>query len=351
MKVYTFGAAQDTPVEFLYSLRSEHRDPVFQQFIDRHPWQETKKITDCDIAIFPYKAFNPENLQRNDNCFMAVQTAKAYNKPILIDATSDCDASLELPSAQVLRFGLYRTLQQPYETERPYWFPKHTYEDLLSLPITPVNQPIVGFCGTTSSIGKLFKVGKALPLAVSKKLLSQGKFAKTIDIRIKKGMSHTLRAKCLEALTKDPRVTDLFDITNQLQDYYNPANLNRKLLEQKFITNMGGCLYNLCVRANGNYTSRFYMALIAGRIPLVLDTDGIFPWEEKLHMVKVPVQQLERIGDFVLEHFERYSDRALMSMQQENREVYQKYMAPHKFIPNFIESVIDRQKDQLLLTR
>ncbi len=105
---------------------------------------------------------------------------------------------------------------------------------------------------------------------------------------------------------------------------------------------MGGCLYNLCVRANGNYTSRFFMTLIAGRIPLVLDTDCVFPWEEKVHMVKVSVKALDRIGDFVIQHFESFSDRALREMQQENREVYQKYMTPHKFIPKFVEAVVDR---------
>jgi hypothetical protein len=342
MKVYTFNADRNTSVELLYSLRSEGRDSFFQQFIDRSSWQEVKKIQDCDVAIFPHKAFHPESLQRNDLCFAAVQTAKAYNKPIIVDAASDSDVPLDLPSAQVLRFGIYRTLQKPYETERPYWFPHYTYQALSSLPIHPPQQPIVGFCGTTASEGKWFKVGRALPLAISKKLLSQGKYAQPVDIRIKKGMSHSLRAKCLDILAKDSRVKDNFDVTNQLQDYYNPANSNRKLLEQKFVANMGDCLYNLCVRANGNYTSRFFMTLIAGRIPLVLDTDCVFPWEEKVHMVKVPVQALDRIGDFVIQHFESFSDRALMEMQQENREVYQKYMVPHKFIPNFVESVIDR---------
>lgn len=348
MKIYTFGANYNTPVELLYSLRPENRDSVFQQFIDQNLWQEVPKITECDVAIFPHKAFDPETLQRNDKCFLAAQEAKAYGKPVIIDASSDSDAPLDLPSAQVLRFGLYKTLQKPYETERPYWFSQNTYQNLFSLPIYSPRQPVVGFCGTTASEGKWFKIARALPLGISRKLLSQGNSAQPLDIRIKKGMSHSLRAKCLDILAKDSRVKDNFDVTNQLQDYYNPANFNRQLLEQKFVTNMGSCLYNLCIRANGNYTSRFYMTLIAGRIPLVLDTDCVFPWEENLHMVKVPVQALDRIGDFMIQHFESFSDRELMDMQQENRQVYQNFMAPHKFIPNFIESVVDRQRERVL---
>ncbi len=342
MKVYTFNASQATPVELLYPLRSAHRDPFFQPFISHAAWHEVEKIQDCDVAIFPEKAFNPESLRRNDLCFAAVQTAKAYGKPIIVDATSDADAPLDLPSAQVLRFGLYRTLQNAYETERPYWFSQDTYQHLVTLPIHPSRQPVVGFCGTTDSRGRKFKIGYSVPLPISKKILSRGKLARPLNTRIKKGMSHHLRAACLNVLAEDSRVKDSFDVTNHLDDYYNPANAHRQSLEQRFVSNMGSCLYNLCIRANGNYTSRFYMTLIAGRIPLVLDTDCVFPWEEKVHMVKVPAEALNRIGDFVIQHFERFGQQALREMQQENRETYQQYMSPHQYIPNFIKTAISQ---------
>lgn len=135
MKVYTFGASYNTPVELLYSLRPENRDSVFQQFIDHNPWQEVSKITDCDIAIFPHKAFDPETLRLNNKCFMAAQEAKAYNKPIIIDAASDSDAPLVISTAHILRLGLYQSLQQPYETERPYWISQKNQDYLIPLPI------------------------------------------------------------------------------------------------------------------------------------------------------------------------------------------------------------------------
>ncbi len=340
MRIFTFNASHTTPVELLYPLRPAHRDSFFQQLINQVTWQEVNRIQDCDVAIFPEKAFDPESLGRNDRCFAAVQTAQAHHKPLIVDATSDADAPLELPSACVLRFGLYGTLQHPYETERPYWFSQDTYQHLSALPFHPAQQPVVGFCGTTNSKGRKFRLGRMLPLGVSKNILSRGKTAQPLSTRIKKGMSHRLRAACLDILAEDARVKVNFDITNHLDDYYDPTNAHRPSLEQRFVNNMGDCLYNLCVRANGNYTSRFYMALIAGRIPLVLDTDCVFPWEEKVHMVKVPVRMLDQIGEFVVQHFERHSHRDLMEMQRENRETYQKYMSPHQYIPHIVASAI-----------
>jgi len=341
MKVYTFGAYQNTPVELLYSLRPEHRDPFFQQFIDRSPWQEVKKIQDCDVAIFPHKAFDPENLKLNDRCFTAANEARAYNKPIIIDAASDSDTPLIIPDAHIVRLGLYQSLQQPYETERPYWVSQKNQDYLLPLSINKRgSKPVIGFCGSVGSEGKWFKVGNALPLRVGKKILGQGRISQKFDIRLKKGMSHKLREVSLKNLEADHRISTNFDVTNQLQDYYNVNNPNRQLLEQKFANNLADCEYNLCVRGNGNYSIRFFLTLMGGRIPVVLDTDCVFPFEEKLHLIRVPLSGLDRLGDFILEHFESVSDNELIAMQNENRQVYQEYMAPHKFIPNFVESAI-----------
>jgi hypothetical protein len=350
MKIYTFGAASDTPVELLYSLRPENRDRVFQQFIDQNPLQEVHKITDCDMAIFPQKAFDPETLQLNNNCFFAAQEARYHNKPIIIDAASDGDAPLKIPTASILRLGLYRSLKKPYETERPYWVSQKNQDYLVPLPIHKrETKPTIGFCGTVGSEGKCFKVGNALPLQVGKKILGAGKIAQKVDVRLKKGMSHKLREASLKSLEADSRISTNFDVTNQLKDYYNPNNPNQKLLEQKFAHNLENCEYNLCVRGNGNYTIRFFLTLMSGRIPVVLDTDCVFPFEEKLHLIRVPLSEIDHIGDFILKHFESVSDTELMAMQRENREAYQNYMAPHKFIPGFIESAITQQRNQALV--
>lgn len=350
MKVYTFGANSNTPVELLYSLRPENRDSVFQQFIDQNPWQEVHKITECDVAIFPHKAFDPETLRLNDKCFLAAQEAKAYNKPIIIDAAADADAPLVIPTANILRLGLYQSLQQPYETERPYWISQKNQDYLVPLPINRRgSKPMIGFCGSVGSEGKWFKVGKTIPLKAGKKILGKGSIAQKVDIRLKKGMSHKLRGASMQNLATDPRILTNFDITNQLQDYYNPNNPNRQLLEQKFANNLADCQYNLCVRGNGNYSIRFFLTLMGGRIPVVLDTDCVFPFEEKLHLIRVPVSEIDRIGDFVVKHFESVNDADMMSMQHENRQVYQNYMAPHKFIPNFVQGVIDQQKYRICI--
>ncbi|CBN56088.1 MULTISPECIES: hypothetical protein [Kamptonema] len=343
MKIYTFNAASDTRVELLWPLRPDNRDPAFDKLIAETHWSETHSLKHCDLAIYPQKVFNPENRVFDDSVLDAVKEAEIYNKPLIIDATCDLDTPLDIPTANILRFGLYKSLKKPFETERPYWSNQKTKTQLEALEILPRSQkPAVGFCGTTSAAGKFFKIGNSLPFPLSKALLSQGNLAQKIDMRLKKGMSHQLRKVAMDLLAEDRRIDSHFDITNTLQDYYNPANINRVLLEDRFIDNMRKSDYSLCVRANGNYSGRFYMALNAGCIPLVIDTDVEIPFEEKIHLLKVPLKSLYKIGDLVVEHFEKITNKEFQEMKLENRAIYNELMAPDRFIPNFIESILQK---------
>jgi hypothetical protein len=340
MKIYTFNAASDTPVELLWPFRPDSRNKAFERLIAENRWTEVPSIKECDIAIYPKKAFNPESLAFDRSVLTAVEEAEACGKPLVIDATCDSDQPLDIATASILRFGLYKSKKQPFETERPYWINWKDKQDLESLEIRPrAQKPAVGFCGTTYAAGKYFKLGRALPLQIAQAALSKGSISRLVDIRIKKGMSHTVRQTAIDWLAADPRIESCFDVTNNLQDYYNPANPNRKDLEDRFVRNMNQSDYALCVRANGNYSGRFYMALNAGRIPLLIDTDVFIPFEEKLHMVKIPVKSLHKIGDLLLEHFDKFTEREFETMKRENREAYNKFLAPDKFVPNFLETV------------
>jgi hypothetical protein len=341
MRIYTFDAPKKISVELLYPLRPANSSEEFSQFVAESEWTEVTNIKDCDIAIFPRKVFDPLDFTFDSSVFEAVRLAASVDKPILIDATCDFDKPLIIPHASILRFGLFKTLKRQQEFERPYWTKQSQKNELEALPIHNYSsKPSVGFSGTTNSPGKLFHIGRSLPLFISKRLLAKGRIARPIDLRLKKGMSHTLRAGAMQFLSRDARIQCNFDITNNLSDYYNSANPNRSSIEAIFNENMSKSDYILCVRGVGNYTPRFYMTLNAGRIPLVVDTDKTFPFEEKIHMVKVPPHSLHNIADFMIQHFESTTPQELIEMKRENRETYNKFLAPHTYIPNLIQSIV-----------
>lgn len=341
MKIYTFGASNDTRVEILYSLKQDNRDPIFAQYIEQADHEEVDSIEDCQVAIYPRRVFHPETLEFDNGVYDAALTARQHNKPLIIDATSDSDIFIDIPNAHILRCGLYKTLQQPFETECPFWSNNRSKVRLDALEISAKpERPAIGFCGTTNSIGKLSNMAKFFaPNLTVKFLLSQGKYASKIDIRLREGMSLKLRETAIKLIASDKRLESNFELTNNHKSYYCQDENNRIVLEDLFIENTKKSDYILCVRGTGNYSGRLYMALNAGCIPIVLDTDIVIPFEEKLNLIKVPLNFLHQIGDIILEHFENITDEEFKEIKAHNRRVYHQFIAPEKFFPEFIDRV------------
>lgn len=338
MKIYTFNAPEDTRVEMLWPLRSKNRDNIFSQFIAENRYTEVDSIQDCDVAIYPNKAFTPETLAFDSSVYQAAKLAKTYSKPLIIDATSDSDVLLDIPWANILRNGLYKSLKKSFETESPYWSNDRTKRGLDSLDISPKGKkPVIGFCGTTSSRGKLANLSKSIvPDAVTRLVLSQGKLSRRVDPRIIEGMSLQLRETAMKILAIDSRLEVCFDVTNNRQSYYVHNESNKIALENLFITNADKSDYVLCVRGGGNFSGRFYMALNAGRIPVVIDTDGVIPDEEQLHLIKVPINSLNNLPEVIAEHFATTTEQEFKAMKRENRLAYHQLLSPEKFLPNYI---------------
>ena len=338
MKIFAFDAKEDTRVEILWSLKSRNRDKIFAKFIANYHCVEVDSIQDCDLAVYPHKAFIPETLAFDAGVYSAARLAEAHGKPIIIDAASDSDVLLDIPSANILRCGLYNSLKKPFETECPYWSNDRTKRGLDALNISSKGEkPVVGFCGTTSSMGKLANLTKrSISSRLTKLVLSQGKLARRIDPRIVEGMSLQLRETAMQIITADSRVDTAFDVTNNHQSYYVKNELNKITLENLFIANTNKSDYVLCVRGSGNYSGRFYMALNAGRIPIVIDTDVVIPYEDRFHLLKVPVNSLANLGEIISEHFASVSDAELQTMKRQNRQAYHQFLAPEKFLPQFI---------------
>lgn len=344
MKVYTFNAPDDSRVEILSSLRPANKDRIFNKFIREASYTEVDSIQNCHLAIYPHKVFHPETLEFDRGVFDAAIAAERYQKPIIIDATSDSDTFLDIPTAHILRYGLYKSQKKAFETECPFWSNYRTKNGLnfLKIDSTKGKKPAVGFCGTTSSAGKLSNLVKfSIPTSLAQSALCKGKITRHIDIRVKEGISLKLREKAIALLAGDLRLDTYFDITNQYKTYYCQDKQNRLLLEKLFIENTSKCDYVLCIRGTGNYSGRLYMALSAGRIPVVLDTDVVIPYEERLHIVKIPIHSLHKISDIILEHFENVTDTELKHMKLQNREIYNQLLAPEKFLKHFVSNIVD----------
>lgn len=109
-----------------------------------------------------------------------------------------------------------------------------------------------------------------------------------------------LRAAALRNLADHPGVDDRFVIRDR---YLAGASTEAERLRSQgeFDDNLRSATYALCVRGTGNYSTRFYEALSFGRVPLLVDSGGILPFEDRIdwdaHVVRVDAADVGRIGD------------------------------------------------------
>jgi hypothetical protein len=144
-------------------------------------------------------------------------------------------------------------------------------------------------------------------------------------------------------------------IVNQLKDYYYSNFVLRKswgnieeyyfgnnvLSEDKtislkskseFIKNIESNLYTLCTRGGGNFSFRLSETFMMGRIPVLFDTDCIFPFQDQIpykkntiYVTKENSNNFTDINRVILDYHNKHSEEDLFQIQKENRQIWIDY--------------------------
>ena len=235
------------------------------------------------------------NLLRDDGHINQTlqQIAKLHTikgKPLVVCLLCDYDGRLKLPpNVFLLRTSLQRKLRHPREYVLPYLF------ESFDGPFEPAplsDKPTVGFCG----------------------------------------LSNAWRQPLLDAFAASPDVQTDFIIRHQ---FWGGKPFDEALMVE-FRNNLRNNAYTIASRGAGNFSMRFYQALSVGRIPVLLDTDMVLPFEEKIdwnrYIIcgKTPETCLERIFNEPpdpLEVFEMYKSHLQPSvwLEEQMKIIIQKH--------------------------
>lgn len=102
--------------------------------------------------------------------------------------------------------------------------------------------------------------------------------------------------------------------------------------KSEFIENIESNLYTLCVRGGGNFSFRLSETFMMGRIPILLDTDCIFPFENEIpykkntvYVTKENSNNFKEINKVILDFHDKHSEEDLLQIQKENRQIWIDY--------------------------
>lgn len=332
--------------------------PFWSDFLEnkQHPWLkawsryaevgnqffEMVPLKDADFAVLPMNwrsvrgdAWRGKTNQAAQNLSLEfARRVQRANKPLIVFFSGDCShESLPFENAIVFRTAAYRSRLQPNE-----FIGFAGCDDLIEqffpeqpLPIRPKSEkPTVGFCGFTR------------PDSLKRKLQSAVYHSYTLATQFQLSPSpyrgQILRNRAIELLQASPRITTNFILRGK--SFFDPVQqANKQMLLREYVDNLINSDYALCCRGSANYSIRLFEILCCGRIPVLIDTDSVLPYDFaidwKKYCVWVNESELDQIPEKIAEFHARLSPNAFVELQQECRKLWQDWLSPEGFYRNF----------------
>jgi hypothetical protein len=121
-------------------------------------------------------------------------------------------------------------------------------------------------------------------------------------------------------------------------DWGNISNLKKyektisKKSKKEYINNIENNLYTFCMSGYGNFSFRLAEVFMMGRIPVLLDTDCILPFEDDIpyktntvYITKENSNNFQNIDLILKDYHNSHTEEELIRIQTENREIWLNY--------------------------
>ncbi|MGB0982318.1 MAG: exostosin domain-containing protein [Winogradskyella sp.] len=257
-----------------------------------------KKINALGKVVYTYNA--------GDN---GVNVPKNLNVIIF----RNCGDALQKTSQEkIIPFFLTDPLQSIFNQQD---FKKRSYH----------NQPTVGFCGQANA--SRYNAAKEIIRIISKNVLYYIGVQKELPQKIQS--TTFIRAKILKRIENSTGIKSNFIRRKQYRAGATTKK-QRQVTTLEYYQNMMDSDYIVCIRGAGNFSVRLYETLAMGRIPVFINTNCMLPLDDiinwKEHMVWVDFDEIDKINDLILAHYNKMNTEHLNSLFSKNRIMWQEHL-------------------------
>tara|TARA_Y100000591_G_C21848390_1_gene710054 strand:+ start:570 stop:1499 length:930 start_codon:yes stop_codon:yes gene_type:complete len=128
-----------------------------------------------------------------------------------------------------------------------------------------------------------------------------------------------------------------------LRNGFWAPGINKLQARKEYIENIDNNLFTFCYRGAGNFSYRFYDVMMMGRIPILIKTDSVYPFEDKydLNTIGIVLDELDiknknlDIVKIIKLYYEKNKDK-LENIQKQNRKIWEKYYSCCGFLENIV---------------
>lgn len=271
---------------------------LFTEFVATNMDFSPTSKEECDVIIssrFPVGIFDKKEIQKRIDFY------KSEKKFVVIFMISDNDSKLKLyPNILLFRTSLQKSKRDWREEVLPYIW--ECFNEPLEV-IEKTEKPIVGFCGS-----------------------------------IKKNLGK--RLSCIEAIRKNEAITTHFILRNEFWG----GKPQDKTLKEEFRLNLKACHFNLSNRGRGNFSMRFYQVLSMGRIPVLIDTDMLFPFEAEINWNTycIKAKNEHQLSQSITHWWKNKTNEEVIMAQKDCFTLFQNYFTAPSFAQKAMEIIIAR---------
>jgi hypothetical protein len=153
--------------------------------------------------------------------------------------------------------------------------------------------------------------------------------------------AHPSRRSLIESCREAPEIEDNFILRDCFMGNMI-RHAEHKSKVDEYWENISSSHFTICSRGNANYSMRFYHTISSGRIPILIDTDMVFPWEKTIDYSqfviseKTPTKVLATVMDW-------WSTKDIAKIQNHCRRIWLEELAPMhmaKQLTRWAESVL-----------
>ena len=281
---------------------------------DKDYYKLTENLSEADCVLLPHnywtlKKYAPDYLKK------FIHRVQVLKIPVLIDATGDCVDEVAIKNSIILRNSVYRKNLKTNEIIIPAYV--EDFGKFIPRKLSPM--PVIGFAGW-----------------------SKADFFRSLYIT-EKTQGLVIRNLAIKYLNNTVGIKTNFILRKSYSGHLKTISGDVKKYRTEFVGNIMGSDYTLCVKGSGNFSARFYETLSLGRIPLVVETDNVFPLEKKINYQEfclfVSYRNLAKIGNLLLDYHRALSEKAFLSKQNRAREVFAKYLRIDSFTKYLVDEI------------
>jgi hypothetical protein len=251
-------------------------------------------IEDCDYIVSTKTKYgNSDNIHEVVNSYMGV------NKKVIVFMLSDFNDPINIPNNVFLfRSGMYKSQKKSNEFLIPHIWTSDGIDNNRFPPLGKVtHHPIVGFCGCINT--------------------------------------HPCRFTHINKLNMSPDIKKKFILRSQ----YWAGKPHDSQVINEFTNNIKESHFTLCSRGNGNWSARFYQVLHLGRIPIVVNTDLVLPFEDRINWRDIIVF-CDSENDINNNIRSFWRNKNIVEAQNKCRETYEAYLAPERWCKIITDEIL-----------